>query len=405
MLTNAILLALRAIRRNLLRSFLTVLGIVIGVAAVITMVTLGHGATRAVQDRISSLGSNLLMVRPGQRLGPGMGAAGAPAFKSADGEAIATQVGGVAAVAPEARSAVTLVADGRNWSSSVTGTSNAYFATGNWTLAAGRGFEAGEERGGAAVCVIGETVRRELFGGLTPRAALGQHLRVKQFSCTVVGVLASKGQAAMGNDQDDIVLLPLVTMQRRVTGSRQVNTLLVSLKDGADHDQVKASIGSLLRERRKLGAADDDNFNVLDTRQLADTLSGTTQVMTTLLAAVAAVSLLVGGIGVMNIMLVSVTERTREIGTRLAIGALEREVLLQFLVEAVVLAAAGGLLGVLLASAASVALAAAMQVPFRFEPGINLLSFFFSAAIGVVFGYVPARRAAALDPIEALRHE
>jgi putative ABC transport system permease protein len=406
MLINAVLLALRAIRRNLLRSFLTVLGIFIGVSAVITMVTLGHGATRSVQARISSLGSNLLMVRPGQRMEPGMSGAGAPAFKAADAEALATQIGGVAAVAPEVRSAVTVVANGRNWSSSVTGTNNDYFATSNWHFAAGRGFEPAEERSGAAVCVIGETVRRELFAlAGDAEAVVGQSLRVKQFSCTVVGVLASKGQAAMGNDQDDIVVVPLATAQRRVTGSRTVATLLVSLKDGADHTQVKAAIASLLRERRKLNEADDNDFNVLDTQQLADALSGTTRVMTMLLAAVAAVSLLVGGIGVMNIMLVSVTERTREIGIRLAIGALERDVLLQFLVEAVVLAALGGLLGVVLATGASIGLSALMQVPYRFEPGINLVSFLFSAAIGVVFGYVPARRAAALDPIQALRHE
>jgi len=403
---NTILLALRAIRRNLLRSFLTVLGIVIGVAAVITMVTLGNGATRAVQQQIASLGSDLLMVRPGQRLGPGMGAAGAPTFKLTDVEAIATQIGGVRAVAPEVRSGVTVVANNRNWSTSVTGTSNDFFTARNWPVVAGRGFEHAEERAGAAVCVIGDTLRRELFGAATAsQDVLGQMVRVKQFSCTVVGVLAAKGQAAMGNDQDDTIVLPLTTVQRRVTGRQRVDTLLVSLEQGSDHDRAKQAVGELLRERRKLSAADHDNFNVLDTQQIADTLSGTTRVMTGLLAAVAAVSLLVGGIGVMNIMLVSVTERTREIGVRLAIGALEREVLLQFLIEAVVLSALGGLTGIALATVASIGLSAAMNVPYQFDVGINLLSFLFSAAIGVVFGFVPARRAAALDPIDALRHE
>jgi putative ABC transport system permease protein len=399
---NSLLLAWRSIGRNLLRSFLTVLGIVIGVAAVITMVTLGQGATRAVRDQIASLGSNLLQVRPGQRLGPGMDGSGAPAFAESDLQAIATQLGGIRAVAPEVRSGVTLIYAARNWASSVIGSSNAYFDINNWRLASGRTFEEAEERAGAAVCVIGATVRRELFGAADP---LGAQIRVKTFSCDVIGLLASKGQAAMGMDLDDIVIVPLRTMQRRVTGNTRINTLLVSMHEGSDSTRVKASLTQLLRERRHLAEGDYDNFNVLDTRQIAETMSGTTQIMTTLLGAVAAVSLLVGGIGIMNIMLVSVTERTREIGVRLAIGALEREVLLQFLIEAVVLAALGGLVGVLLAAVASVLGAELMQVPFLFNPGINLLALVFSAAIGVIFGYFPARRAARLDPIEALRHE
>jgi putative ABC transport system permease protein len=402
MLLNTLLLALRSIRRNLLRSFLTILGIVIGVSAVITMVTVGNGATVAVQQQIAGLGTNLLMVRPGQRMGPGGGGGTAPAFKEADADAIATQLGGILAVAPESRTGTTVVANGRNWNTSVTGSTNAWFDTSNWTLASGRMFTDDELRAGAAVCVIGETIRRELWG---TRPALGEPLRVKQFSCVVVGQLASKGQGAMGNDQDDVVLVPLRTLQRRVTGNTRVATLLVSMKDGSDAERVKSSLTQLLRERRKLAETDENNFNVLDTRQLADTLSGTTRVMTMLLGAVAAVSLLVGGIGIMNIMLVSVTERTREIGLRLAIGALEREVLLQFLIEAVVLAALGGLIGVVLATGASIVLANVMQVPYLFDPTINLLSFVFSAGIGVLFGYFPARRAARLDPIEALRHE
>jgi putative ABC transport system permease protein len=399
---NTLWLALRAIRRNLMRSVLTTLGIVIGVAAVVTMVTVGNGATRAVQTQIESLGSNLLMVRPGQRLGPGRDSAGAPAFKLSDVQAIAAQIGGVVAVAPEVRSGVTVVADGRNWQTTVTGSNNDYFAASNWRLADGRLFEPAEEASGSAVCVIGATVRRELFGTDDP---IGRSLRIKRFSCDVVGLLASKGQAAMGQDQDDLIVVPVATAQRRITGSTRVNTLLVSLRPGSDSARVKQSLVDLLRERRKLGPADNDNFNVLDTQQLAETLSGTTRLLTSLLGAVAAVSLLVGGIGIMNIMLVSVTERTREIGLRLAIGAFEREVLAQFLVEAVVLAALGGLVGLLLALGASLGLSALLQVPYTFMPGINGVAFVFSAAIGVVFGFVPARRAARLDPIDALRHE
>ncbi len=402
MLLNTLLLALRSIRRNLLRSFLTILGIVIGVSAVITMVTLGNGATLAVQNQISGLGTNLLQVRPGQRMtGPG-GGAGAPSFKEADAQAIATQIGGIAAVAPEARTAATVVANGHNWSSSVIGSTNDWLVTGNWSISDGRVFSDDELRAGAAVCLVGATVRRELFG---TQSVVGAQLRVKQISCEVVGLLASKGQGSFGNDQDDVVLVPIKTLQRRITGNTRVNTLLVSMQDGSDANRVKAGISQILRERRKLAEGDEDNFNVLDTKQLADALSGTTKVMTTLLGAVAAVSLLVGGIGIMNIMLVSVTERTREIGLRLAIGALEREVLLQFLIEAVVLAALGGLIGIVLATLASIGLADVMEVPYLFNPGVNLLSFLFSAGIGVLFGYFPARRAARLDPIEALRHE
>jgi putative ABC transport system permease protein len=403
MLANALLLALRGIRRNLMRSFLTVLGIVIGVAAVITMVTLGNGATRMVADQIASLGSNLLILRPGQQLGPGRDSAGAPNFKLADVEALQLQIPALRAVAPVVSSRVTLVAGNMNWQSQVVGSTNAYFTAGNWALAAGRFFEEDEDRAGKAVCVIGATVKKQLFPRESP---LGADVRVKNFSCQVIGLLASKGQGAMGQDQDDVVLIPVRTVQRRLVGNVQdVATLMLSMRDGASAQATMEQVRRLMRERRKLAETDDDNFNVMDTKQIAQTLSGAIGTMTGLLGAVAAVSLLVGGIGIMNIMLVSVTERTREIGIRLAIGAIEDEVLLQFLIEAVVLSALGGLLGIVLAFFACLGITLLMSMPFLFNPGINFLAFGFSAAIGVVFGYMPARRAASLDPIVALRYE
>jgi putative ABC transport system permease protein len=400
MLWNTILLALKEIRRHLMRSVLTMLGIVIGVAAVITMVTLGGGATTSVSEQIASLGSNLLMVVPGQRLGPG--AAGAPSFKVADAEAIRAQVAALEAVAPAVRKSVTAVYMAENWSTVVTGSTADYFMAGNWKLAAGRTFTEAEERAGKAVCVIGETVRRKLFHQQNP---VGADIRLKAFACPVIGLLAAKGHSAMGSDQDDVVVMPIRTVQRRLTGSQDVGTLLVSVKAGASSDRVKEQITALMRERRHIAQTEEDDFQVLDTRQIAEMLTGTTRVLTMLLGAVAAVSLLVGGIGIMNIMLVSVTERTREIGIRLAIGALEREVLLQFLIEAAALSAFGGVIGLALAAGASVVLAQAIQVPYLFNPGINLLAFVFAVAVGVIFGYVPAQRAARLDPIEALRHE
>lgn len=401
MLWNALLLALREIRRNVLRSFLTILGIVIGVAAVIVMVTLGGGATAQVTEQISSLGTNLLMVRPGQRMGFGQMSA-AKHFDMADVEAIERDISSVLAVSPASSSPTTAVFGNRNWSTTVNGVDNRYFPVRNWTLETGREFTDSELRAGSAVCILGETVRKELFGSQDP---LGTKLRLQKLSCEVIGLLQSKGQSTMGSDQDDLVLMPLRAFQRRIAGNRDIGLIQVSVREGVSTEQVKLQIEERMRTRRHIAANEDDDFQVLDMKEIAQMLAGTTQVLTALLSAVAAVSLLVGGIGIMNIMLVSVTERTREIGIRLAIGALEREVLLQFLVEAVVLSSFGGLIGIALALAASVFLADLMHIPFVFNPGIVLLAFVFSAAVGVIFGYFPARKAARLDPIEALRHE
>jgi putative ABC transport system permease protein len=401
MLFNALSLALREIRRNLMRSILTILGIVIGVAAVITMVTIGSGATRQVTQQIASLGSNLLMVRPGQRMGMGQRSS-APAFELSDVIALGREISAVAAAAPTSTQVVTAIFGNENWSTSVTGTDNAYFRVRNLDLRAGRRFNHSELRAGKAVCIVGETVRRELFGSYSP---LDQKIRLGKFACEVIGLLQAKGQSSMGRDQDDLVILPLRTFQRRISGSHDVQLIQLSLRQGESTTRVEQDIVRLLRERRHLSHNQEDNFSVMDMKEIGDMLSSTTRVLTMLLGAVAGVSLLVGGIGIMNIMLVSVTERTREIGVRLAIGAMEREVLLQFLVEAVVLSALGGVLGILLALIASLLLTRLMQVPFVFNGGIMLLAFLFASAVGVLFGYFPARKAARLDPIEALRHE
>jgi putative ABC transport system permease protein len=401
MFWNALMLALREIRRNLMRSALTMLGIVIGVASVIIMVNLGGGATVQVSEQIASLGSNLLMVRTGQRLGFGQRSEAEP-FDMDDVEAIRREVGGVAAAAPIASQSMVAISGNRNWSTTVSGTDNNYFAVGNWSLAKGREFSGSELRAGAAVCILGDTVREELFGNLDP---LGEKIRLNKVACQVIGLLAPKGQSLGGRDQDDLVVIPLRTFWRRIAGKQDVQLIYVLAREGVSTSKVQRDLELLMRERRRIGPTEDDDFNVRDMKEIAEALTGTTQVLTTLLGAVAAVSLLVGGIGIMNIMLVSVTERTREIGIRLAIGALEREVLLQFLVEAVVLSSFGGIIGIAVAVATSYALAALMKTPLVLDPGIMILAFLFSAAVGVIFGYFPARKAARMDPIEALRYE
>ncbi len=401
MFGNALLLALREIRRNVLRSFLTILGIVIGVAAVIIMVTVGGGATAQVTQQIASLGSNMLLVSPGKRMGPGQNI-GAPLFSEADSEALAREIPQLVAVAPMALRTMMVVYGNANWSTQVAGSTNDFFTARNWKTRSGRIFTDSELRAGTAVCVIGNTVRTKLFGNQDP---IGSIIRLQNISCQVIGLLEAKGQSSMGSDQDDTVIIPLRTLQRRIAGNQDVSMLQVSVRDGVSTTRIQQDIERLLRERRHLSSHDENNFNVMDMKEISTMLTATTRMLTALLSAVAAVSLLVGGIGIMNIMLVSVTERTREIGVRLAIGALEREVLLQFLVEAAMLSSLGGIIGILLALAGSLGLTVLLRVPFILNLPIIAVAFLFSAAVGLLFGYMPARKAARLDPIEALRHE
>jgi putative ABC transport system permease protein len=403
MLRETILLALREIRRNLMRSSLTILGIVIGVAAVITMVTLGRGATAQVTSDIAKLGTNLLQIRSGQhRHGPGGTQSTGYMFKVDDADAIAREISGLVAVAPMASQNTQAIYGNENWATSVIGSTRAYLQVRNWQLESGRQFTDSELRGGKGVCILGATVRKELFGGQNP---LGDAIRLEKLSCKVIGVLGSKGQSSFGTDQDDFVFIPLRTFQRRIAGNIDVSRIYVSAEDGVSTKKVEQDIERLMRERRRIAMGEEDDFHVRDMQELVSAMTGTTQVLTGLLGAVAAVSLLVGGIGIMNIMLVSVTERTREIGIRLAIGALERDVLMQFLVEAVVLSSFGGLIGIILGVVAAAMGARVLAVPFVFDPGIVAIAFLFSAAVGVIFGYFPARQAGQLNPIEALRHE
>ena len=402
MFLDAIVLALREIRRNVLRSSLTALGIIIGVASVIIMVTLGNGATAQVKADIGNMGSNLLTVMPGQRVGPGGASGSAKPFRRQDVDAIASDLTSVTSVAPVATVSLSVISGAKNRSTTVTGTTNAYFESGNWKLASGRWFSESELRAGAAVCIIGETTRKELLGSADP---IGSRLRLRSLSCTVIGLLQSKGKSNFGQDRDDTVVIPIRTMQRRLTGNEDIQQVQLSVVESASSERAQQDITTLIRERRRLGRDEDDDFRIMDQQEISNTLSGTTRTLTALLAAVAAISLLVGGIGIMNIMLVSVTERTREIGIRLAIGAFERDVLTQFLIEAVVLSVFGGIVGITLALVASFAAARALSLPFALDYSIIALAFVFSAAVGVIFGFFPARRAASLNPIDALRHE
>jgi putative ABC transport system permease protein len=382
---------------------LTVLGIVIGVAAVITMVTLGGGATAKVTGDISKLGSNMLTVMPGQgHRGPGGARSEAPAFKMDDVTAIQREVSGLRAVAPTVNRTSQVIYGNQNRSSSITGSTNAFMEVRDWPLALGRAFTEGEIRAGQAVCILGGTVQAELFSGEDP---LGKYIRLGKISFRVVGVLSSKGQSSFGTDQDDMVLIPLRTLQRRFSGNLDVNAIVVSAMDGFSSAKVQEDIEDLMRERRRIAVGKDDDFHVRDMKELISTLTSTTKVLTALLGAVAAVSLLVGGIGIMNIMLVSVTERTREIGIRMAVGARGSAVLTQFLVESVVMSVLGGVIGLALGFGGAALLGRLTGWSTETPVEAVFIAVGFSAAVGVFFGFYPARKAASLDPIQALRYE
>jgi putative ABC transport system permease protein len=403
MLWEAIKLANQSVRRNVLRSILTLLGIVIGVSAVIAMVTIGNGTTQKVTEDLSKLGSNMLVARPGRdTFGAGGSGADVRSFTERNVATLRSELADVRGIAPAATRSARVVYGAENYDTTVTGTESDFFVVQDWTFETGRPFSDGDVRSASSVCIIGQTVKTVLFGLTDP---LGLRLRLGGLSCEVIGVLNGKGQSAFGSDQDNTVVMPLRTFQRRIAGNQRISTIYIAAASTDSIPTVQAAAEDILREQRRVAPSEENDFSVRDMTQMVSTLTSTTTAMTGLLGAVAAVSLLVGGIGIMNIMLVSVTERTREIGIRLAIGALEKQVLTQFLVEAIVLAVFGGIVGILLGLAIAGWATYVMVVPFTVNPSIVALAFVFSGLIGVIFGYFPARRAARLDPIEALRHE
>jgi putative ABC transport system permease protein len=398
MFGTTLLLAFREMRRHILRSFLTTLGIIIGVAAVITMVTLGRGVTANIEEQISSLGSNVFFVFPIQtdrgQFRP---------FDERDVEAVREQIAGVKFVAGQVERSVTAIHNGQDWQSKVEGVNNEFLDARGIEIEEGRRFNEREQQAGANVCIIGPTIVEEIFP--SSESPIGKRMRLNDVSCQVIGVFATRGTAGGGGDDDNSAFMPLTNVQRRFTGNNDIGYIAVAYDPAYSSDSMTNALVSLMRERRVLLEGQANDFDIIDTAAINETVQSTIGTLTVAVAMIAAISLVVGGVGIMNIMLVSVTERTREIGIRLAIGALAREVQLQFLTEAVVLCCFGGLVGIILALGLSIMISSAAELPFVFDPFINVLSFVISALIGIVFGYFPARRASQLDPIEALRHE
>ncbi|TLD87000.1 ABC transporter permease [Helicobacter sp. MIT 05-5294] len=406
MILNAFFLAFRQIRRNFLRALLTMLGIIIGVGAVVIMITIGNGTTQVITERMSSLGSNILLVFPARN--QTIGGSGRKLFSAENIKALNLQVGFLTrAIAPISTTSVLVQFRQENTQTQIQGVNTDFFIATNWNLEAGTGFSAQDYRAGSNTCIIGASVKKNLFDK-TATNPLGSRIRLGNIVCECIGILEEKGQGAMGNDQDDVILLPLRTYQRSISKSStlyNISRLMISLKDDVDSTSATTQISNALREIRNIREGQKDDFEIMDTKQVIEMMQNTTANLTIFLGAIAGVSLIVGGIGIMNIMLVSVTERTREIGTRLAIGAMQSEVLLQFLIESLTLSALGGILGVILAFFGSLGVCHIMELPFNFDYSIALIAFVFSAFIGILFGYLPARRASRLNPIDALRHE
>jgi len=402
---NTFRIAFSALNRNKLRTALTTLGMIIGVAAVISMISIGNGARASVEQQISSAGTNLIIVLAGSsnQGGVRMGTGAVSSLTADDAYAIQREVPGVRYVAPQISTRAQVVAGNQNWSTSIQGTDVDFPSIRSWTLQSGSFFTQQEVVRAAKVAVIGATVRDELFGPMAD--PIGETIRIRDNPFRVIGLLASKGQGSMGQDQDDAIYVPYTTVQKKLLGVTYVQNIQVSAAESGMSEQISDAITNVLRTRHRLTPGQDDDFMIRTMEELASVLTATTTTMTMLLASIAAVSLLVGGIGIMNIMLVSVTERTREVGLRLALGARGRDVLVQFLVEAIVLSLVGGAIGVVVGIGASQTISAVMHWPMAISPGAVGVAFGFSAAIGIFFGFYPARKASALDPIVALRYE
>jgi len=397
-------IALRALARNKLRAFLTMLGIIIGVGAVIAMVAIGEGAKSTIRAQIAALGTNVLIVLPGSNVQGGVraGFGNVNTLLDSDGKAMARELPSVAFVSPVLRRQDQVVAGNLNWGTLAQGVAPEFQQIRDWQVAEGRFLHEGDMDSAAKVAVIGQTVARQLFGN---DDALDAVIRIRNIPFRVVGVLGAKGQTGQGTDQDDTIMIPYTTMQKRLMRITWVQSIVVKAVSAERVEEAQEQITLLLRQRHRIGPEREDDFNVRNLSDIAEAATTTARVMAVLLGSVASISLLVGGIGIMNIMLVSVTERTREIGIRMAVGARSRDIMLQFLVEAVVMAATGGLIGILLGVGSSEVIKQWAQWPTLIDPAIIAIAFLFSGAVGVFFGFYPAKKAANLDPIDALRYE
>jgi putative ABC transport system permease protein len=404
MLVMAFRIAIRALARNKLRSFLTMLGIIIGVGAVIAMVAIGEGAKKRVQEQIASLGTNLLVILPGTVTlgGARTGFGGRQSLLASDAKAIMDEIPIVSAASPVLRQVQQVIGGDQNWSTQIQGVAPEFQRIREWKVREGRFVSQADVDSAAKVALIGETVAYNLFGDNDPLDAI---IRIKKIPFRVIGILAAKGQSGNGTDQDDVVMIPYTTMQKRIMGVTFVQQIIVAAMSADTTQEANAQITSLLRQRHKIQPGRDDDFMIRNLSDIAEAASNSATVMAILLGSIASVSLLVGGIGIMNIMLVSVTERTREIGIRMAVGARSRDIMLQFIVEAVVMAASGGIIGILLGIGSSTVLKNLVELPTLIRPDIVVIAFLVSGTVGVFFGFYHARKAAQLDPIEALRYE